>query len=93
MARSFMMHARSSIQAHMVIHGGTMIKLMDQIKSAIEIFKATHPDCQALFIFDQSLVHASLPADALKAFEMIKSNGSKQHHQHDTIILDSNPNA
>ena len=64
---------------------------MDQIKSAIEIFEAAHPGCQALFIFDQSLAHASLPPDALKAFEMNKSNGGKQRKQCDTIIPQSNP--
>ena len=66
-------------------------QLMDQMRSAIEIFEAAHPDYQALFIFNQSLAHASLPADTLKAFEMNKSNGGKQHHQCDTIIPKSNP--
>lgn len=66
-------------------------QLMDQIKSAIEIFEAAHPGCQALFIFDQSSAHASLPPDALKAFEMNKSNGGKQRKQCDTIIPQSNP--
>ena len=66
---------------------------MDQMKSAIEIFEAAHPDCQALFIFDQSLAHASLPANALKAFKMNKSNRGKQCLQHDTIIPDTNPDA
>ncbi|KAF8230683.1 hypothetical protein L208DRAFT_111515 [Tricholoma matsutake] len=51
---------------------------MDQIKYAIEIFESAHPDCEALFIFDQSSAHASLPPDALKAFEMNKSDGGKQ---------------
>ncbi|KAF7984968.1 hypothetical protein HWV62_9917 [Athelia sp. TMB] len=66
-------------------------QLMEQIKSAIEIFEAAHPDCQALFIFDQSSAHASLPPDALKAFDMNKSNGGKQRKQRDTIIPHSNP--
>jgi hypothetical protein len=66
-------------------------QLMDQIKSAIEIFESAHPDCQALFIFDQSSAHASLPPDALKAFEMNKSNGGKQRKQRDTKIPQSNP--
>ena len=66
-------------------------QLMDQIKSAIEIFEAAHPGCQALFIFDQSSAHASLPPDALKAFEMNKSDGGKQRKQCDTIIPQSNP--
>jgi len=50
-----------------------------------------HPQCTALFIFDQSSAHASLPPDALKAFEMNKSNGGKQRKQWDTIIPLSNP--
>ena len=62
-----------------------------QIKFAIEIFEAAHPGCQALFIFDQSSAHALLPPDALKAFEMNKSNGRKQRKQHDTVIPQSNP--
>jgi len=66
-------------------------QLMDQIRSAIEIFEAAHPNCQALFIFDQSSAHASLPPDALKAFEMNKSDGGKQRMQRDTKIPQSNP--
>ena len=50
-----------------------------------------HPGCQALFIFDQSSAHASLPPDALRAFDMNKSNGGKQRKQRDTIIPQSNP--
>ena len=66
-------------------------QLMAQIRSAIEIFEAAHPDCQALFIFDQSSAHASLPPDALRAFEMNKSNGGKQRMQYNTTIPQSNP--
>ena len=50
-----------------------------QIKSAIEIFEVA--GCQALFIFDQSSAHASLPLDALRAFDMNKSNSGKQRKQ------------
>jgi hypothetical protein len=39
--------------------------------------------------FDQSSAHAALPNDALKAFEMNKSNGGKQCHQKNTVIPDS----
>jgi len=54
-------------------------QLLAQIKSAIQIFDKAHSDCQALeFVFDQSLAHASLPPDTLKAFKMNKSNGGKQ---------------
>jgi hypothetical protein len=66
-------------------------QLLSQVKHAIKIFEAAHPDCVALFIFDQSSAHASLGPDALQAFDMNKSNGSKQRKQHDTIIPESNP--
>jgi hypothetical protein len=66
-------------------------QLIVQIKSAIEIFETAHPGCQALFIFDQSSAYALLPLDALKAFEMNKSNGRKQWKQHNMVIPQSNP--
>src|SRR6266481_4340940 len=66
-------------------------QLMDHMDAAIEIFDAAHPDCQALFIFDQSSAHASLPPDALRAFDMNKSNGGKQRKQCDTMIPQTNP--
>ena len=46
-----------------------------QVKHAIEVFEKAHPNCVALFIFDQSSTHASLGPDALKASEMNKSDG------------------
>jgi len=68
------------------------MQLIEQVHTkAIPIFKEAHPGCQDLFIFYQSSALAALPPDALKAFEMNKSNGGKQHRQKDTIILDSNP--
>lgn len=66
-------------------------QLLVQMKKTIEIFDVVHPDSQALFIFDQSSAHASLGEDALKAFEMNKSNGGKQRRQKDTIIPDNAP--
>jgi hypothetical protein len=69
-------------------------QLIEQVrKKAIPVFEEAHPGCQALFIFDQSSAHAALPPDALKAFEMNKSNGGKQRRQleKDTVIPDSNP--
>jgi hypothetical protein len=66
-------------------------QLLTQIRNAIEIFETMHPGCQALFIFDQSSAHASLPPDALRAFDMNKSDGGKQHKQCDTVIPQSNP--
>jgi tRNA G37 N-methylase Trm5 len=40
-------------------------QLLAQMKDVIHIFEAAHPNHQALFIFDQSSAHASLPEDAL----------------------------
>lgn len=66
-------------------------QLLAQVCRAIKIFEVAHPGCVALFIFDQSSAHATLGPDALRAFEMNKSNGGKQRKQHDTIIPQSNP--
>jgi hypothetical protein len=51
------------------------------------------PDCQALFVFDNSSAHASLAPDALKAFDMNKSNGGKQRKQRDTIFPNNTPDS
>jgi len=40
---------------------------------------------------NRNTAHASLPPDALKAFEMNKSDGGKQHKQHNAVIPESNP--
>lgn len=66
-------------------------QLLVQMRDAISIFEEAHPDCQALFIFDQSSAHASLGPDALRAWDMNKSDGGKQRRQRDTIIPESNP--
>jgi hypothetical protein len=66
-------------------------QLIKQMEDAIQIFEEAHPGKQSLFIFDQSSAHASLPPDALKAFDMNKSDGGKQRRQRDTIIPATNP--
>ncbi|KIK25458.1 hypothetical protein PISMIDRAFT_28803 [Pisolithus microcarpus 441] len=66
-------------------------QLLKQVKHAIHVFEAAHPDCVSLFVFDQSSSHASLPPDVLKAFEMNKSNGGKQCKQCDMVIPQTNP--
>ena len=40
-------------------------QLLAQTNKAIDIFETAHPDCQALFVFDQSSAHASLAPDTL----------------------------
>lgn len=67
-------------------------QLIVQVKDTeIPVFEEANPGKQALFIFDQSSAHAALPDDALKAFEMNKSNGGAQRVQRDTVIPESNP--
>lgn len=66
-------------------------QLIEQIKEAIRIHNIAHPTKQALFVLDQSSAHASLPPNALRAFDMNKSNGGKQRIQRDTVIPMSNP--
>jgi hypothetical protein len=69
------------------------VQLLTQVDNAISIFEEAHPDCVALFVFDQSSAHASLGPDALRAFDMNKSNGGKQRKQKDTVIPMNNPYA
>jgi hypothetical protein len=66
-------------------------QLLKQVSSAITIFEEAHPGCVGLFVFDQSSTHTSLGPDALRAFDMNKTNGGRQQIQRDTIIPDSNP--
>jgi len=66
-------------------------QLLVQLDKAIKIFEEAHPNCIALFVFDQSSAHASLRPDALQAFDMNKSNRGKQRKQKDTIIPMNNP--
>ncbi len=61
------------------------------METAIEVFELQFPGKQGLFIFDNSSAHGCLPPDALRAFEMNKSNGGKQCVQKDTIIPITNP--
>ena len=68
-------------------------QLLSQVDNAISIFEEAHPDCMALFVFDQSSAHASLGQDALRAFDMNKGNGGKQRKQKDTMIPMNNLHA
>ena len=66
-------------------------QLLTQVDKAIAIFKEAYPEYVALFMFDQSSAHVSLAPDALRAFDMNKTNGGKQRKQRDTVIPMSNP--
>jgi len=51
--------------------------LVDQLKQTIIVFEILHPDCVALFAFDNSSNHHKFAPDALKARYLNKSDGGK----------------
>ncbi|KAF8303445.1 hypothetical protein DL93DRAFT_2066830, partial [Clavulina sp. PMI_390] len=61
-------------------------QMRNQLTRSISLFERIHPDCQGLWIFEHSSNHAALGDDALKAFDMNKSDGGKQRKQRDTIF-------
>jgi len=71
--------------AHCIIYPGVgsnlwwdHAQLLVQVDKVIVIFEEAHPDCVALFVFNQSSTYTSLGPDALRAFDMNRSNGGKQ---------------
>ncbi len=66
-------------------------QLLMQVNQAISIFKEAHLKCVGLFLFDHSSAHASLGPNALRVFDMNKSNGGSQRKQKNTIIPMNNP--
>jgi len=63
--------------AHCIIYPGVSgdlwwghAQLLMQVDKAIAIFEEAHPNCVALFVFDQLSAHASLRPDALHAFDI-----------------------
>jgi len=86
--------------ARMIIYlgvGGDLwwdhMQLLAQVDKVITIFDKVHLGCEGLFIFNQSSAHASLRPDALRTFDMNKSNGGKQRKQKDTVIPMNNLHA
>jgi hypothetical protein len=67
------------------------VQLLVQVDKVIAIFEEAHPNCIALFVFDQLSAHTLLGPDALRAFDMNRSNRGKQRKQKDTVILLNNP--
>jgi hypothetical protein len=66
-------------------------QLLVQVDKVIKIFEEAHPNCIALFVFDQSSAHTSLGEDALRAFDMNRLNGGAQRKQKNTVIPMNNP--
>ena len=59
-------------------------QLATQVQHAIQIFSRIHPDCVAVFVFDQSSAHQSHGDGALNAFNMNLAPGGKPLPQNDT---------
>ena len=58
--------------------------LVKQLEKVVLIFKILHPDCDALFMFDNSQNHRALPPDALNAKVLpIKDGGKNVKPQRD----------
>ncbi|KAI8327525.1 hypothetical protein BC941DRAFT_364787 [Chlamydoabsidia padenii] len=51
----------------------THVEFSEQLGEVIRIFEALHPDCQALFLFDQSSNHNAYAKDALVVSRMKKN--------------------
>jgi hypothetical protein len=58
---------------------------------AIPIFETTHPNLQAVFVFDCSLAHGAYAKSALRVQNMNLKPGGKQAIPRDTVIPYDNP--
>ena len=58
--------------------------LIEQLEKVIEIFKQMHPDCELLFLFDNSQNHHKKAPDGLDADSMNLNPGGKQKRMRDT---------
>ncbi|OAV86088.1 hypothetical protein PTTG_30087 [Puccinia triticina 1-1 BBBD Race 1] len=69
-----------------------MAQLCKQVsEKALPIFKALHPDCQGVFVFDCSSAHEAYGPEALRAQNMNLGPGGKQSRMRDTIIPSDDP--
>ena len=68
-------------------------KMIKQIATqAIPIFNHCFPDCQGLFLFDNSKIHDSLPDNALRAYHMNLNPGGEAPSMKDTWFRDPRGN-
>ncbi|RPA91852.1 hypothetical protein L873DRAFT_1866135 [Choiromyces venosus 120613-1] len=68
-------------------------KMLNQIISqAIPIFNLSFPGCQALFLFDNSKIHDSLPPNALQVYHMNLNPGGEAPIMRDTWFTDHTGN-
>ncbi|CAJ0630219.1 12289_t:CDS:2, partial [Entrophospora sp. SA101] len=79
-------------ESHEILEIGSNIwwtteKLKDQIiNKAIPIFNATHPNCTALFAFDNATSHAAFASNALVASKMNWNDGGSQPTMRNTVF-------
>ncbi|RPB06967.1 hypothetical protein P167DRAFT_477251, partial [Morchella conica CCBAS932] len=64
--------------------------IVQQTLTAIKIFEAAHPGCQALFLFDNATSHSAFAEDALKSSKMNKGPGGEQPHMRDGYWYNEN---
>jgi len=84
--------------AHKIIYPGKnhdawwdLEQLQAQTIDAVNIFEYLHPDKIGVWLFDCSLAHEGLAADALNVNNMNVNPGGKQKLLWDTIIPLNNP--
>jgi len=65
--------------------------LIEQVKLTLKIFKHTHLDCVAIFVFDQSSAYKGFAEDALNVNNMNIHHRGRQRKLCDTVIPLSNP--
>ncbi|KAA1072983.1 hypothetical protein PGTUg99_050072 [Puccinia graminis f. sp. tritici] len=69
-----------------------MQQLCDQVtQKAIPIFNRTHPDSQAVFVFDCSSAHGAYSPSALRVQNMNLNFGGKQSWLRDSVIPSDDP--
>jgi len=66
-------------------------QLIKQVKTAIDVFNYTHPDCVAVFTFDWSSAHEGFAENALNVNNMNINPAGKQRKLRDMHIPCSNP--
>ncbi|KIY47167.1 hypothetical protein FISHEDRAFT_45850 [Fistulina hepatica ATCC 64428] len=68
-----------------------MAQLLEQLRTAVDIFERQFLDCVGIWEFDCSSAHEALAPDALNVNHMSVNPGGKQSRMHDTVIPLSNP--
>jgi hypothetical protein len=88
----------STFKARKIVYPGKgfdawwdLSQLIGQIRSTISIFKYSHPNCVAVFVFDWSSAYEGFAKDALNINNMNVNPGGRQRKLRDTVIPLNNP--